>query len=1030
MMEFRILGPVEVRVEDRPIDTGHARQRSVLAVLLLELGRAASADMLIDRVWGEEQPASVRNVLYSYVARLRALLAKAENQGATIARHRGGYLLQARPDQLDLHRFHCLVAQAAATAGDNERAALLAEALGLWHGPALAGLTSPWMDGMRETLEQERTAAILDLNDIALRQGRHESLVSELTRQATAYPADERLTGQLMLALYRSGRKAASLRWFEQVRKQLADELGADPGPELQALHQRILRGDPSLAVPSPAGSSLATPGTVPVAAGSTAQPVIPRELPPGVPHFTGRSDELAMLTALLDRSAEQAPGAILISAIGGAAGVGKTALAVHWAHKVADRFPDGQLYINLHGYDPGPPVAAADALARFLRALGVSGQDIAPEEDERAARYRSLLAGRRMLVILDNAESAAQVRPLLPGSPTSTVLITSRDALTGLVARDGAHRLDLDLLPLADALRLLRELIGERADTSPDAAATLAGQCCRLPLALRIAAELAAARLDASLADLAGELADQQRRLDLLDAGGDPSTAVRAVFSWSYRHLEPDAARLFRLLALHPGSDFDRYAAAALAGATLERASHLLDMLAQAHLIEPAGQDRYGMHDLLRAYARELAAARDGAQPRREALSRLFDYYLYAAATAMDVIFAAESGRRPRIPPPATPCPAVTSIAAARAWLDTERATLVAVAAHAAAGGWPSHATRLAATLFRYLETGGHYGETIAIQNHARRAARETGDGAAEAEALHGLTVIDMRQGRYQQAADRLQQILALYRETGNQAGQARALGNLGIAGFLQGRYQQATSHFQQSLVICRETGNQVGEARHLSNLSLVELRLGTYRQACQHLDQALTLCREIGNRSTEAYALSNLGVVELRLGSHQQASEHLNQALAACRDSGNRDCEAYALSNLGVVKSRLGSHQQASEHVDQALAICRETGDRSSEAEALNSLGEILLAAGRPGDAGTHYAKALDLASQIDDKYEQARAHEGLARSHQASANLGQARQHWQQALTLYTGLGTPQADQVRTQLTAAGGDDGRVL
>ena len=1003
----------------------------MLAVLLLELGRAAPAEMLIDRVWGEDQPASVRNVLYSYVARLRALLAKAEDpkaddQGTAITRHRGGYLLQARPDQLDLYRFHCLVARAAASPGDNERAALLAEALGLWRGPALVGLTSPWLDGMRETLELERTAAILDLNDIALRQGRHESLVSELAGQATAHPADERLTGQLMLALYRSGRKAAALRRFEQARQQLADELGADPGPELQALHQRILRGDPSLAAPSSAGSSPAIPGTVPVTAGSTARPVMPRELPPGVPHFTGRSAELATLTALLDRPEEQAPGAILISAIGGTAGVGKTALAVHWAHQVADRFPDGQLYINLHGYDPGPPVTAADALARFLRALGESGQDIAQEEDERAARYRSILAGRRMLVILDNAESASQVRPLLPGTPTSIVLVTSRDALTGLVARDGARRLDLDLLPLADALRLLRELIGERADASPDAAATLAGQCCRLPLALRIAAELAAARPDAPLADLAGELADQQRRLNLLDVGGDPRTAVRAVFSWSYRYLEADAARLFRLLALHPGSDFDRYAAAALTDAALERASHLLDTLTQAHLIEPAGQGRYGMHDLLRAYARELAAAQDGAQQRQEAVSRLFDSYLYTAAAAMDVIFAAESDRRPRIAPPATPCPAVTSIAAARAWLDTERATLAAVAAHAATGGWPSHATRLAATLFRYLETGGYHAETVAINNHARRAARETDDRAAEAEALQGLTVIDLRQGRYQQATDRLQQVLALYRETGNQAGQARALGNLGIAGMLQGRYQQATSHFQQSITICRETGNQVGEARHLSNLGLVELRLGSYREASQHLDQALALCREIGNRSTEAYALSNLGVVELRLGSHQQASEHLDQALAACRDSGNRDCEAYALSNLGVLKSRLGNHQQASEHLDQALAICRETGDRSSEAETLNSLGEILLAARRPADARTHYAMALELASQIDEKYEQARAHEGLARSHHASADLGQARQHWRQALTLYTGLGTPQADQVRTQLTAAGGDE----
>jgi transcriptional regulator with XRE-family HTH domain len=359
-----------------------------------------------------------------------------------------------------------------------------------------------------------------------------------------------------------------------------------------------------------------------------------PRQLPPTVAGFTGRAAELAALTKILDGAS--APETVVISAIGGTAGVGKTALAVQWAHQVAGRFPDGQLYVNLHGYDPDRPMPAADALAGFLRGLGVPGQDIPPGEDERAARYRSLLAGRKLLVVLDNAGSVEQVRPLLPGSPSCAVLVTSRDSLAGLVARHGATRLEVDLLPPADAASLLRALIGQRAKDDPGAAGTLAAQCCRLPLALRVAAELAIARPGVPLADLAAELADQQRRLDLLDAGGDSRTAVRAVFSWSYRHLEDDSARAFRLAGLHPGPDFDPYAVAALTGTKLEQARTALDALARAHLIHPAGRGRHGMHDLLRAYARELADATDGEEEQNAALTRLFDYYLHTADTTV----------------------------------------------------------------------------------------------------------------------------------------------------------------------------------------------------------------------------------------------------------------------------------------------------------------------------------------------------------------------------------------------------------
>jgi DNA-binding SARP family transcriptional activator len=697
-VEFGILGPVEVWVDGRPVAAGHARQRAVLAVLLLGAGRAVPPEVLIDRVWGEDPPRSVRNVVYGYVARLKALLASGQDPGVSLSRCTGGYLLQAGPDHVDLARFRRMVAQAA-PAGDDERAAAaLGRALALWRGPALAGLDSPWLNATRATLELERSAATQDLSDIRLRRGEHAALAGELAAQAAAAPADERLIGQLMLALYRCGRQAEALHWFDQTRRYLADELGADPGPQLAALHQQILRADPCLAAPA-AAIRAAAPAAGIAATGPHAA-LAPRELPADVSAFTGRAAELRRLDQLLTGPATHADraSAAVISAVSGTAGVGKTALAVHWAHQVADRFPDGQLHVNLRGYDPAQPLTAADALAVFLRALGVPDEDIPAGEDRRAACYRSLLAGQQMLIVVDNARTAEQVRPLLPGAPTCAMVVTSRDSLAGLVARDGAARLDLDLLPLGEAVSLLRELIGARADAEPAAATELARQCSRLPLALRVAAELAAARPDVPLADLTAELGDEQRRLDLL-GDGDPRTAVSTVFSWSYQHLDPGAARAFRLAGLHPGPDFDAYAAAALTAGTLDQARRMLDALARAHLIHPTGPARYGMHDLLRAYARELCATEDCNEERRAALTRLCRHNLYAAANAMNTLFPAERQGRSPIPS-STPIQPLTELAEVRAWLSEQRALLLAAAADGPELGRLRHPARMDGTL------------------------------------------------------------------------------------------------------------------------------------------------------------------------------------------------------------------------------------------------------------------------------------------------------------------------------------------
>jgi DNA-binding SARP family transcriptional activator/tetratricopeptide (TPR) repeat protein len=1017
-MEFGVLGPAEIWVNGRPVDAGHARQRAVLAVLLLESGRPVPLEALIDRVWGDDPPRSVRNVVYGYVGRLKALITGGQDPEVTLSRRSAGYLLQARPDQVDVRRFRLLVAAAAAAAGDDERAgASLREAVALWRGTALAGLDSPWLNGQRARLELERAAAVGDLRDIRLRHGEHAALAGELVAQAVGSPADEQLIGQLMLALYRCGRQAEALHWFELTRRHLAGELGADPGLELRALHERILRGDPSLAA-------------VPRAAGRAAVP-IPRELPADVPGFTGRAAELAELDRLLAAPPRgTAPGAAgagdgpvtaaVISAVSGTAGVGKTALAVHWAHRAAERFPDGQLYVNLRGYDPGGPVSAADALVGFLRALGVPGQDIPPGQDERAARYRSLLAGRRMLVVLDNAGEAEQIRPLLPGSGVCAAVVTSRDALPGLVAREGAARLDLDLLPMDEAVGLLRELIGEPARTTPDAVAALAGYCCRLPLALRVAAELVAARRGVPLTDLVAELGSQQRRLDLFDAG-DPRTAVRAVFSWSCRNLSPDAARTFRFLGLHPGCDFDAYAAAALISGTLDQGRLAVAELARAHLMEPAAPGRYGMHDLLRAYASELAGALDSADERHAALTRMFDHYLHAAATAMDTLYPGERHRRPRIHPSATPTPRLDSTAAAQSWLDEQRAALVAVTVHTAERGWPGHATRLAAILFRYLNLGSHYPEATTIYTHAASAARSSGDPAAEAIALTSLGGIDSNQGRFEQACNRHRQALEMFREAGDRIGQARAMGNLGLTYVDLGRFHEAVGVYGEALTVFRQNGDRAGEVRSLCNLGIVEERLGRYRQAARAQEQSLAIAREIGARDTEYLALLNLGIARLRLGRCALAADDLRRALALCREYGYRAYTAVALTRMGDVCLCQGSPDDATGYLQQAQALFQEMGDRSGEADALNSLGEVLIATGQLDGAHTRHAAAFELARPIGDKYQQARALGGLGSAYHAGGDQDQARRYWRQALSLFTELGVPEADEVRAHLAA---------
>jgi tetratricopeptide (TPR) repeat protein len=796
-------------------------------------------------------------------------------------------------------------------------------------------------------------------------------------------------------------------RWpYPDTVRRLADALdlcGADRDVFTAAAGRRLVPGAAEVGGGAATASAPASP------APGEHRPVIPCELPGVVRAFVGRTDELAVLAGLLEHADQAGPGTVVISAIGGTAGVGKSALAIQWAHQVARQFPDGQLYVNLRGYDPDRPVPAADALAGFLRALGLPGQDIPPEADERGARYRSLLVGRRMLVVLDNAGSADQVRPLLPGNPACAVVVTSRDALAGLVARDGAVRLELDVLPPQDAVALLRALVGPRVEAEPGAAATLASQCCRLPLALRIAAELAATRPDVALDALTAELADLRTRLHQLEANGDPRTQVRTVFSWSYRDLDAEAARTFRLFGLHPGPDLDPHAAAALTGTSEQQARRALDTLARAHLIQPVSPGRHGMHDLLRSYARELSAIQDTEAGQHAALTRLFDHYLHSAATAMDTLYPTERHRRPRVPRPASVAHLLADPAATPGedWLDAELANLTAIA-HAAIAESPGHTTGLAATLFRHLDACGHYEEAVRIHSDARVAAAASGDRVAEALALTNLGVVAIRQGEDQQATGYLQEAHGLYRDSSDLIGQARTLHNLGILDHRCDRDDRAVRQIQQAIRLFREAGDRVGHIHSISFLGKVHSQLGNYELAAECQQDALILSREIGDRTGEGFALGYLSEIEQARGRYPQAASHLYQALAIFREIGNRNGEGDAHNDLGSLGLRQEHYSQAIGHFKRALAIFRETGDKHGQVDVLTEMGEALLAADDITGARTSYISALALASQLGHERKVARAYRGIAETHHAAGDQDEALRYRDLALTFIPSSG----------------------
>lgn len=733
--------------------------------------------------------------------------------------------------------------------------------------------------------------------------------------------------------------------------------------------------------------------------------PSRPRLLPAPTPGFAGRADQLAELSRILD----QPGGTAMICAIGGMAGVGKTALAIQWAHQVTAEFPDGQLYLNLRGFDrSAEPVSVTEAARTFLDALGVPSAQVPVTEEAQLSLYRSLLAGKRMLVVLDNVRDVAQARPLLPGSPTCRVVVTSRNQLAGLAAIEAAHLLALDVLTEAEARQLLASRLGEsRLAADPEAVTAIISACARLPLALSVVAARAATQPRLALRQVAADLR------------ASPAAGVYTAFSWSYRQLGPAAASVFRFASLHPGHNLEPRAVAALTGMTAEQAARELDALARVCMIQYAGPTRYSLHDLLRGYAAELADSAEGADEQRAALGRLLDYYLSEAALAMDAVFPAERHRRPVVSPKSELATGFASDTAAIAWLRAQRANLVPLISYAADYGWPEYAIKLAQMVFRFLDTDAQFANSVAVYESLGRAARLTGDQVAQATGLLNLGNTCLRQGGYRQGIESIRQALALFRQAGDETGQGRALASLGLGNLLLGHPKSAITHFEQALELYRRRGDPTGQARALANLGFAGLREGRYADATAHLRESLAIFRDIGDQRGQASALANLGEIELRQDRHEQAASYLREALDGFRQVGDRVSEADTVANLGITELRQGRPADALDFLNQALAICRQTGDVPRQALALNGLGDVQLAMEHPAQARRHYDAALELAARAGEKYEQARAHAGLGNAYQASGARSQARRHWREALAGYSDLGAPEADQVRARL-----------
>lgn len=953
-VEFHVLGPVHALVAGRLADLGERKQRLVLAMLALEANKVVPVSRLADTLWGSSPPQSARRIIQAHVSRLRTALC---NAGATAAdaaliRYGSGYLLAIDPACVDAHRFRTLVEDAKLRADDPSKVVVLGEALGLWQGPALADVAP---DDIRQQLcgglEEARLLAVEDLLEAKLRLGHHLQITDELTDLASSHPYRPRITRCLMLALYRAGRTADALSTFEALRDRLRSELGLDPPADLTELHVAILRDDPSL---SPDEVTLAGPS--------------PAQLPADIANFVGRTAELASLSRLVparDGGDSAVPPAIVIT---GGAGVGKTALAVHWAHVTADKFPDGQLYINLRGFSGTAPVTTLDALTALLHGLGIPAARVPADEGQAAALYRSKMASLRMIVVLDNARGPEQVRPLFPGRCQSMTIVTSRAGLTGLMAREGTARMRLNPLSGDEALTLLSHMIGaSRISHEAGAAAELARVCAGLPLALRIAAARLLALPHTRISDYAKAIA-QEDGFASLEVDGDESASIWAAFDLSYLALDPSARRAFRLLGMMASGNLPVPAIAAMNGAAPALIKRTLDRLADAHLVEQLSGARFGQHDLLRRYASLKSSAEDSVADRQAAVQRLLHWYLASADRAIR-LFSPFVLRQ--LPPVGReiPHPEFTGGDDALEWLENERPHLVAAVVRAA-GQEDAETLRLATQLARrlhpFLFRRGHLASAIQVSNAALKAAVRASDAVSEAWACVSLGSVSGLQGRDSQALTWLHRAIDIARVTKDSYLLATCLSNTVDIWWRHGEADRCEAALLEEMTLRVGLGDRYGAAFCQLNLGEVHREHGLSRQSRVSYTEGLRAMRAIGDRYGEALALHGLGCLDLREGQLVMATRSLGDAAAILREIANRSALGFMLADLAEAYRRQGHRGQAMSCLTEGLRLCRDLGMRRREAEYLREL-SVTLAELLPEQADSYRQQSLAILGEL---------------------------------------------------------------
>lgn len=983
-MDIRIalLGPVELRVDDRPCDLGPTSELRVFAALALTPGKPVPVAVLADQVWDGHPPEQAADTLKTYVSRLRKRLEPCCGDQAQIIFGAKSYMLRVNPRAVDLNQFHELWRQARSVVeiGDsNHGATLLKEAEALWASDPLSNLDGQWADGVRIRLAEEKRALVRERIELELQLGRHHELIGELTDLVRRFPTDERLTAMLMTALYRCDRQSDALDAYGRVRERLKSTAGANPGTRLQELYARILRHDEDLAI-------------TPVYRRPDQEPQ-PDTLPPETAHFTGRESELGLLTGGRRRQPERTA---YVEVIQGMAGIGKSALATHAARELADRYPDARLFIQLRANDPArPPLQQDEALAELLRMLNVPPARIPKTSRERRSLWQSEMANRRALVILDDAANVEQVRPLIPRTPSCLTFITSRRRIHGL---DGMVRTHfLDVLTDSEAAELFTRIAGPDSSRHPKLMKQILHSCGNLPLMIRIEASRTRGRLDpyASEKDHAPFFSEDREQAIPSD--------VSATLDVAYRRLDLLYRQVYRRLGIQPCDSISTEAVAALVGITIHQAESALGELVDHNFLQESNDGRVAFHDLLHEHARSRAMVEDSEVERRRDFRRLFSYYSLTVSHANELLFPESShGDHPVLEPGVSPG-SISDHRAANSWFDAEWRSILDVAQYAIDHEWQEAGMKLAHAMSEYLDTHAHWREAIRLYTSALRAARELDSEAGIAQALTDLGFMHFRIGDADDAIRRASEALPLYRRSGDRKSEAEALDLIGLVHWTCARYRPALAHIREAHEIYETIDDRRGQADTLNHGGVVCLRLGRYNEAFAQFNQALEMHRAIGDRRGEAKVLNNTGDAYWLQGHHRDAIAYYEASQSIFDEISGEQNRAILAANLGNIYQYRGEYTRALEYYRNALAVHQVTGDRRYQADTLNSMGSAFRLMGKDAESLIHHQKAMNLAKEIGERYELGRAYMGIAEVRREAGQYDDALSHYNEALAI---------------------------